>query len=553
MNAQLRRLSPPAALLVLLAACGKNDNTVADLTSSGETGATAGASGAGGTGNPVGGASEGGDSGAPAGGAITGGSSGGGASPGGGSPASGSTGGMVTGGSSSGGANPSGGGATSGGDGGDATGGGTTGGAGEPSGGTGASGGSVGGAGGLVSGGGAGAAGSGGLVAGGEGGTTVGGGGAPTGGVGGGGTGGAAGAGGSGACSRQPTRDLHCRKLGLPPLSYFCLDPFLPAASCVMYDGIDSGSSYCCPEEYPVCPDTPPADGSPCATATHCTWGSHPDPTCRVTGRCTGGSWQVTAAPTRCEEPLLPAGCEEITTTLAGEACSPSGLVCNLDSGARCGCTNCTQEMPSCNLADPDTWQCWDPPASPCPAFYPNLGSACDLDADTSCRYTCSDIAVCSAAGVWEAGGFLCPDCNAPDTPIATPSGSRPIAELAPGDLVYSVHGGRLAIVPLHDVRSKRQIHHYVVRLLLASGVTLEISATHPTADGRTFGDLAAHDRLDGVEVVTADRVPYRHSHTYDILPGSDTGTYYAGGVLIGSTLRPATSAPTIAPSSGEP
>jgi hypothetical protein len=31
--------------------------------------------------------------------------------------------------------------------------------------------------------------------------------------------------------------------------------------------------------------------------------------------------------------------------------------------------------------------------------------------------------------------------------------------------------------------------------------------------------------------------VPYPHRFTYDILPASDSGTYFAGGVLIGSTL----------------
>jgi hypothetical protein len=31
--------------------------------------------------------------------------------------------------------------------------------------------------------------------------------------------------------------------------------------------------------------------------------------------------------------------------------------------------------------------------------------------------------------------------------------------------------------------------------------------------------------------------VPYEHPFTYDILPASSTGTYIAGGKLIGSTL----------------
>jgi hypothetical protein len=34
------------------------------------------------------------------------------------------------------------------------------------------------------------------------------------------------------------------------------------------------------------------------------------------------------------------------------------------------------------------------------------------------------------------------------------------------------------------------------------------------------------------------EMVPYRYAYTYDILPGSSTGTYVASGLLIGSTLK---------------
>ena len=59
----------------------------------------------------------------------------------------------------------------------------------------------------------------------------------------------------------------------------------------------------------------------------------------------------------------------------------------------------------------------------------------------------------------------------------------------------------------------------------------------HPTADGHKFGDLVRGDRLDGVRVDAIRRVDYDHPFTYDILPESDTGTYVAGGVVIGSAL----------------
>jgi len=31
--------------------------------------------------------------------------------------------------------------------------------------------------------------------------------------------------------------------------------------------------------------------------------------------------------------------------------------------------------------------------------------------------------------------------------------------------------------------------------------------------------------------------VPYAEAYTYDVLPDSDSGSYFAGGVLIGTTL----------------
>jgi hypothetical protein len=129
-----------------------------------------------------------------------------------------------------------------------------------------------------------------------------------------------------------------------------------------------------------------------------------------------------------------------------------------------------------------------------------------------------------------------CP-CASPDTPIATPTGERPISELRPGDLVYSVDDRAITVVPIKSVHRNPAIGHYVLRLSLATGAVLEISGMHPTADGRTIAALSPGTELDGVAVVAIEQIPYEHAHTYDILPDSDTGTYFAGGVRIGSTL----------------
>jgi hypothetical protein len=128
--------------------------------------------------------------------------------------------------------------------------------------------------------------------------------------------------------------------------------------------------------------------------------------------------------------------------------------------------------------------------------------------------------------------------CAAPTTPIATPGGDRPIAELKVGDLVYSVDHGALAVVPIRMVhRQPVTGSHRVVELKLAHGATLRISPRHPTADGRHFSDLVRGDLVDGVRVIGARLVDYDQPFTYDILPDSDSGTYFAGGTLIGSTL----------------
>jgi len=128
--------------------------------------------------------------------------------------------------------------------------------------------------------------------------------------------------------------------------------------------------------------------------------------------------------------------------------------------------------------------------------------------------------------------------CAAPDTPILTPFGEQPIASLRAGDLVYSVDAGRVVVVPIIAAGSTPAPDHQVARVTLTGGAVLLISHEHPTADGRTFGQLAPGDRLGDAVVDSVQSAPYPFDTTYDILPDSDSGAYFAGGALIGSTLR---------------
>jgi hypothetical protein len=136
--------------------------------------------------------------------------------------------------------------------------------------------------------------------------------------------------------------------------------------------------------------------------------------------------------------------------------------------------------------------------------------------------------------------------CASPDTPIATPAGDRPISRLSVGDLVYSIHRGQRVAVPLLEIRRRPVRNHRVIEVVLEGGERLQISAAHPTADGRSFGQLIAGDWLGGRLVVGVGVVAYRHEATFDIRPDSDTGTYFAAGALIGTTL-PAPPIPAMA------
>jgi hypothetical protein len=104
--------------------------------------------------------------------------------------------------------------------------------------------------------------------------------------------------------------------------------------------------------------------------------------------------------------------------------------------------------------------------------------------------------------------------------------------------LVYSVEHDAIVAVPLLRVGRTPVGVHRVVRVTLEDGAVLEVSPGHPTADGKTFGELRAGSRLDLQHTVrSAELVPYRYDATYDVLPASDTGTYFAAGAQIGSTL----------------
>jgi hypothetical protein len=187
-------------------------------------------------------------------------------------------------------------------------------------------------------------------------------------------------------------------------------------------------------------------------------------------------------------------------------------------------------------MIDPPEWFCGSPPTG-CPTDFPQAGSSC-TDEGLACGPSCELEIVCEG-GSWRWRDGMCPKCAAPFTLIATPNGERPIADLRVGDLVFSMHRGARVAVPLLRASRTRVSGHQVMRVTLDNGQVLEVSAGHPLADGSRLGDVTPGQMLDAnTAVVHATVVPYESTHTYDILPASDSGTYFAAGVLIGSSLK---------------
>ncbi len=275
---------------------------------------------------------------------------------------------------------------------------------------------------------------------------------------------------------------------------------------------------------------------APQLPAAHCSWGDDPRLGCRTLALCEDGSWQVTTPD--CADPLPPE-CG-VTPPEAGSACADTTSSCWYDDGTRCWCSECVggSPYPVCQIADPSQWACSTPAAECYPA--PQAGSSCTNEG-VNCGLDCSSPLRCQdGRWQWTLCQSCCPICAAPNTPIATPEGEKPIASLAIGDLVYSVDDGAIRAVPLIQVGHTPVTEHRVMRIALEDGRVLEISPGHPTADGRRFGDLVPGSLLDDRHrVAAANLVPYRYDATYDILPASSTGTYFAAGALVGSTFHP--------------
>jgi hypothetical protein len=133
----------------------------------------------------------------------------------------------------------------------------------------------------------------------------------------------------------------------------------------------------------------------------------------------------------------------------------------------------------------------------------------------------------------------ICPICLAVGTLIATPDGLIPVELLRPGMKVWTLDGsGNRVAAPLVKTSSTPVPADFrLVRVTLDDGRSVSASPGHPAADNRPLADFRPGDTLDSAIVVSLEPIEYAGRATYDILPEGGSGLYWAGGILLRSTL----------------
>lgn len=150
---------------------------------------------------------------------------------------------------------------------------------------------------------------------------------------------------------------------------------------------------------------------------------------------------------------------------------------------------------------------------------------------------TCPSGTECSGLPVYGCypPGCPVPICLSPDTKISMKGMKKRVADINEGDIVLSNDEEPVKVIKTSMVEVK---NHKILKVTFNDATVLEISPGHPTSEGRLFKDLKVGDFVDKKMIVIIKEIPYKYKYTYDILPDSKTGNYYANGVLIGSTLK---------------
>jgi Hint domain len=131
------------------------------------------------------------------------------------------------------------------------------------------------------------------------------------------------------------------------------------------------------------------------------------------------------------------------------------------------------------------------------------------------------------------------PICLTEGTLIATPLGPIPVEAVRTGMLVWTTDmSGRRVAAPVLDTRAVYVSESYrALSLTLDDGRTITASPGHPSSEGKRLDQYRIGDLLDGNTIVRMELVSYAGHQTYDLLPASATGVYWANGIRLKSTI----------------
>lgn len=191
---------------------------------------------------------------------------------------------------------------------------------------------------------------------------------------------------------------------------------------------------------------------------------------------------------------------------------------------------------------------------SPCPSSVSTVGNLCSGTGDLSCGTGYQCIQDCGAPVARENDPpplyhcvtnetairpRTCPICLASNALIATPNGDILVSQIVKGMKVWSVdEAGRKVAGTVTEINKTEVAQsHQVVHLVMADNREVWVSPNHPLVNGQSVGSLKVGDVYDGSRIIVAALVQYWDNYTYDILPDSATGQYWADGILLGSTL----------------
>lgn len=135
---------------------------------------------------------------------------------------------------------------------------------------------------------------------------------------------------------------------------------------------------------------------------------------------------------------------------------------------------------------------------------------------------------------------YGCPVCLSSHTKISTPLGDIDVNKLRPGMIVWTVdRNGQKVAQPILKVSfSFVSKNHKVVHIKLEDGRQVWVSPGHPTINGITVENLQSGSSYDGSPITSLTLEHYQEDKTYDLLPGGETGFYFANGILLDSTLH---------------